>query len=256
MAGMILAGTRKGLFVLRDGGDRRSWSVEEPVLDGWETPRSFRARPRLAVVGRAVDGRAVDGVVAGGIDGAVARILHRVVDLPPVEHRLLDRPGAAVSVVAEDEEPLAGACEDHPGHRVATYRFGRGDDLRRRAPRRPPERAGDARPRVRAELVNRLAGDRAAAHRGGQLRPGRPRAADGGRRGGCGGDRAARRHRIRGPRPQPQGLRARCARPRSTGSTSPSPRPSPSTGGTATCRSTRRWSRRRRSSTPPSGRRR
>ena len=36
MAGMILAGTRKGLFVLRDDGDRRSWTVEEPVLDGWE----------------------------------------------------------------------------------------------------------------------------------------------------------------------------------------------------------------------------
>ena len=36
MAGMILAGTRKGLFILRDDGDRRSWSVEEPTLEGWE----------------------------------------------------------------------------------------------------------------------------------------------------------------------------------------------------------------------------
>ena len=36
MAGMILAGTRKGLFLLRGDGDRRSWTVEEPVLDGWE----------------------------------------------------------------------------------------------------------------------------------------------------------------------------------------------------------------------------
>jgi len=36
MAGMILAGTRKGLFLLRGNGDRRSWTVEEPVLEGWE----------------------------------------------------------------------------------------------------------------------------------------------------------------------------------------------------------------------------
>jgi photosystem II stability/assembly factor-like uncharacterized protein len=37
MAGMILAGTRKGLFLLRDDDDRRSWTVEgDPVLDGWE----------------------------------------------------------------------------------------------------------------------------------------------------------------------------------------------------------------------------
>ena len=46
---------------------------------------------------------------------------------------------------------------------------------------------------MRAELVNRLAAARAAAGRGGLLRPRRPRAADGRRRGGGRRDRAARR---------------------------------------------------------------
>jgi photosystem II stability/assembly factor-like uncharacterized protein len=35
MAAMILAGTRKGLFLLRSD-DRRTWTVEEPSLEGWE----------------------------------------------------------------------------------------------------------------------------------------------------------------------------------------------------------------------------
>jgi photosystem II stability/assembly factor-like uncharacterized protein len=35
MAAMILAGTRKGLFLLRSD-DRRTWTVEEPTLEGWE----------------------------------------------------------------------------------------------------------------------------------------------------------------------------------------------------------------------------
>jgi photosystem II stability/assembly factor-like uncharacterized protein len=35
MASMILAGTRKGLFLLRSD-DRRTWTVEDPVLDGWD----------------------------------------------------------------------------------------------------------------------------------------------------------------------------------------------------------------------------
>ena len=53
MAGMILAGTRKGLFVLRDDGDRRSWSVEEPVLDGLgDLPRGAGPARRIAVRGR------------------------------------------------------------------------------------------------------------------------------------------------------------------------------------------------------------
>jgi hypothetical protein len=33
---LILAGTRKGLFLLRSDGDRRNWKVEEPLLPGWE----------------------------------------------------------------------------------------------------------------------------------------------------------------------------------------------------------------------------
>jgi photosystem II stability/assembly factor-like uncharacterized protein len=36
MAPSILAGTRKGLFVLRGDADRRNWTVEEPMLSGWE----------------------------------------------------------------------------------------------------------------------------------------------------------------------------------------------------------------------------
>jgi hypothetical protein len=36
MAPMILAGTRKGLFLLRGDADRLGWTVEDPMLEGWE----------------------------------------------------------------------------------------------------------------------------------------------------------------------------------------------------------------------------
>ena len=32
---LVLAGTRKGLFLLRGGENRREWKVEEPLLPGW-----------------------------------------------------------------------------------------------------------------------------------------------------------------------------------------------------------------------------
>jgi len=35
VSAVILAGTRKGLFLLKSD-DRRSWSVEDPVLEGWD----------------------------------------------------------------------------------------------------------------------------------------------------------------------------------------------------------------------------
>jgi hypothetical protein len=33
---LILAGTRKGLFLLKDDESRRRWEVEGPLLSGWE----------------------------------------------------------------------------------------------------------------------------------------------------------------------------------------------------------------------------
>jgi photosystem II stability/assembly factor-like uncharacterized protein len=36
MSPSILVGTRKGLFVLRGDDDRRNWTVDEPMLNGWE----------------------------------------------------------------------------------------------------------------------------------------------------------------------------------------------------------------------------
>jgi photosystem II stability/assembly factor-like uncharacterized protein len=36
MTPMILAGTRKGLFLLEGDAGRRSWTVDEPSLEGWE----------------------------------------------------------------------------------------------------------------------------------------------------------------------------------------------------------------------------
>jgi photosystem II stability/assembly factor-like uncharacterized protein len=36
MSMVILAGTRKGLFLLRSDEDRRTWKVEGPLLTGWE----------------------------------------------------------------------------------------------------------------------------------------------------------------------------------------------------------------------------
>jgi photosystem II stability/assembly factor-like uncharacterized protein len=36
MGSLVLLGTRKGLFLLKGDGDRRSWTVEEPTLEGWE----------------------------------------------------------------------------------------------------------------------------------------------------------------------------------------------------------------------------
>jgi photosystem II stability/assembly factor-like uncharacterized protein len=39
---LILAGTRKGLFLLRGDDDRRDWKVEGPVLTGWEVFHATR----------------------------------------------------------------------------------------------------------------------------------------------------------------------------------------------------------------------
>ena len=36
MSVVILAGTRKGLFLLRGEEDRRTWEVEGSFLTGWE----------------------------------------------------------------------------------------------------------------------------------------------------------------------------------------------------------------------------
>ena len=62
-------------------------------------------------------------------------------------------------------------------------------------------------PKVRADLCNRLAAAGSAARRGGQLRPRRPRAADGRRRGRRRPAPGARGHDIRRARPERAGLR-------------------------------------------------
>src|SRR5919198_3545930 len=36
MGVLVLAGTRKGLFLLRSDDSRRRWELEEPLLPGWE----------------------------------------------------------------------------------------------------------------------------------------------------------------------------------------------------------------------------
>ena len=36
MGVLVLAGTRKGLFLLRADDERRRWQLEEPLLQGWE----------------------------------------------------------------------------------------------------------------------------------------------------------------------------------------------------------------------------
>ena len=36
MGALILAGTRKGLFLLRGDEGRRDWKLEGPLLPGWE----------------------------------------------------------------------------------------------------------------------------------------------------------------------------------------------------------------------------
>jgi photosystem II stability/assembly factor-like uncharacterized protein len=38
----LLVGTRKGLFVLRGDEGRRAWTVEEPLLEGWEVFHAIR----------------------------------------------------------------------------------------------------------------------------------------------------------------------------------------------------------------------
>ena len=32
---LLLVGTRKGAFILDGGTDRRTWSVSEPMCEGW-----------------------------------------------------------------------------------------------------------------------------------------------------------------------------------------------------------------------------
>ncbi len=44
MGVLVLAGTRKGLFLLRSDDERRSWDLEGPTLTGWEV---FHATPDL-----------------------------------------------------------------------------------------------------------------------------------------------------------------------------------------------------------------
>jgi photosystem II stability/assembly factor-like uncharacterized protein len=51
---LLLAGTRKGLFLLRSDEGRRSWSLEGPMLPGWEVFHAF-LDPRNGVVYAAVN---------------------------------------------------------------------------------------------------------------------------------------------------------------------------------------------------------
>ena len=45
----VLVGTRKGLFVLTSDGARQDWSLEGPLLTGWEVFHALRD-PRTGVV--------------------------------------------------------------------------------------------------------------------------------------------------------------------------------------------------------------
>ena len=68
MGAAVLAGTRKGLFVLRSD-DRRAWTVEEPVLEGWEVYHAVqdaRGGSLYAAANHAVYGATVQRSTDGG----------------------------------------------------------------------------------------------------------------------------------------------------------------------------------------------
>jgi hypothetical protein len=116
---LILAGTRKGLFLVRgEGDDRRSWQVEEPLLTGWEVfhavcdPRAGTLHACTnnwvygASVHRSADGRATwersEGLGLPEESGLalektwhVEEALHRL----PVADLLLDERGRLRSLV-------------------------------------------------------------------------------------------------------------------------------------------------------------
>src|SRR5689334_3445338 len=74
MAPSILVGTRKGLFVLRGDDDRREWSVEEPMLSGWEVFHATEHDGTLfAAANNFVYGATVQRSTDGGRRGSAAK---------------------------------------------------------------------------------------------------------------------------------------------------------------------------------------
>jgi hypothetical protein len=84
-------------------------------------PRPFRksdllgALPRLAHVGGALNGASVRERVGRRVEHAVALIDDRVEDVPALERRRVEPPGAAI-VGVELEQPLPRADEDGDAH--------------------------------------------------------------------------------------------------------------------------------------------
>jgi photosystem II stability/assembly factor-like uncharacterized protein len=64
----LLAGTRKGLFVLRSDEGRRSWTVEGPLLTGWEVMHAIRD-PRDGAIYAATNNSVYGATVHRSTDG-------------------------------------------------------------------------------------------------------------------------------------------------------------------------------------------
>jgi photosystem II stability/assembly factor-like uncharacterized protein len=79
MAPAILAGTRKGLFILRGDEDRRTWTVEEPVLAGWEV---FHAIKHDGTLFAAANNFVYGGTVQRSDDGGQTWVRSEGLGLP------------------------------------------------------------------------------------------------------------------------------------------------------------------------------
>ena len=68
MSVLVLAGTRKGLFLLRSDDDRRDWSLDGPLLTGWEVFHAI-VDPRDATLYACANNWVYGGTVQRSNDG-------------------------------------------------------------------------------------------------------------------------------------------------------------------------------------------
>ena len=77
----ILAGTRKGLFVIRGDDDRRSWEVDDPVLTGWQVYHAMQD-PRDGALYACANNWVYGGTVQRSDDGGKTWVRSENLGLP------------------------------------------------------------------------------------------------------------------------------------------------------------------------------
>ena len=81
MSVLVLAGTRKGLFLLTSDEGRRSWSLDGPLLTGWEVMHAT-LDPRSGTMYAATNNFVYGGTVHRSTDGGASWERAEEVGLP------------------------------------------------------------------------------------------------------------------------------------------------------------------------------